>query len=68
MGAINYAMSDIYGGFAGTTETSIPEDADQQVLTDESKQTTTVESKKTIPVYLAIILIVILVVIIGGMK
>lgn len=68
MGAINYAMSDIYGGFAGTTETSIPEDADQQVLTDESKQTTTVESKKTIPLYLAIILIVILVVIIGGMK
>ena len=65
---INFAMTDIYGGFAGTTETTVPEDSDKEVLVDEGKQTTTVEAKKSVPIYLGIILILILVAILGVFK
>ena len=36
-GAINFAMTDVYGGIWGTTETTIPEANDQQALVDDQK-------------------------------
>lgn len=36
-GAINFAMSDIYGGIWGTTEQTIPEAADHAALVDDEK-------------------------------
>lgn len=68
MGAINYAMTDIYGGFAGTTETTVPEETDKKVLVDDVKQSNTESTKKSTPIYLAIIMVVILAVIMGVLK
>ena len=69
MGAINYAMTDIYGGFAGTTESTVPEEQDQNVLVDEGKQTNIIQSaKKSMPVYMALILVGILAVVMGVLK
>lgn len=69
MGAINFSMTDIYGGFAGTTETTVPEEQDQKVLVDEGKQTNTIQSaKKSMPVYMALILVGILAVVMGVLK
>ena len=69
MGIINYAMTDIYGGYAGTTETTVPDEHDQNALVDEGKQTSNIESvKKSMPVYMALVLIGILAVIMGVLK
>lgn len=69
MNAITYAMSDIYGGFAGTTETTVPEDYDKKALVDEQSQTAEVtESAKATPIYLGIVLIIILAIIMGVLK
>lgn len=69
MNAITYAMTDIYGGFAGTTETTVPEEYDKKALVDEQNQTATVtESKNATPIYLGIVLIAILAVIMGVIK
>ena len=72
MGAINFAMSDIYGGVWGTTETTIPEAADQTALVDDQKAsadvTDTKGNKKKIPVALAIVLVIIIAFIVGGAK
>ena len=68
MGAINYPMSDIYGGFAGTTEQTIPEAEDQNALVDDQKasDTTHVTTSNKNKIYLAIALILIIVAVIGG--
>lgn len=69
MNAVNFAMTDIYGGFAGTTETTVPEQGDQNVLVDEGKQSTSIQSaKKSMPVFMALILVGILAVIMGVLK
>ena len=67
-GAINYPMSDIYGGYAGTTEQTIPDTDDQNALVDDQKATdtthkTTANKNK---IFLAIALILIVVAVIGG--
>lgn len=72
MGAIHYAMSDIYGGYAGTTEQTIPDADDQNALTDTSQANT--RPVKSAPIntasnsrmYLALLLVLILVIVIGG--
>ena len=68
MGAINYAMSDIYGGFAGTTETTIPEAEDQNALVDDMKasDTTHKTTANKSRIYLAILLVLIIVIALGG--
>lgn len=71
MGAINYAMTDLYGGYAGTTEMTIPDADDQNALTDTSTTNTTpiakgVTESSNIRMYLAIALVLILVIVIGG--
>ena len=68
MGAINFAMTDVYGGFAGTTESTIPEDGDQKVLTDEGKTDVVIETKKKLPLYMAFVLVIVLVILMGGVK
>ena len=69
-GAINFAMSDVYGGVWGTTEQTIPEAKDQTALVDDQKaaDTVSVAGKKKVPVALALVLIVVLAVIFGGAK
>ena len=70
MGAINFPMSDIYGGFAGTTEYTIPEAEDQNALVDDQKATDTAlpNTANKFKIYLAIGLILILVIILGGRR
>lgn len=36
-GAINFPMSDVYGGVWGTTEMTVPEAADHAALVDDEK-------------------------------
>lgn len=69
-GAINFAMTDIYGGIWGTTETTIPEANDQQALVDDQKAADDVSAgaKKKFPVAMALIAIFAIVVISGAVK
>lgn len=69
-GAINFAMTDIYGGFAGTTEDTIPEAADQKAIVDDQKTAALYDHdhKKPFPVLLALVLVVILALVIGGLS
>ena len=67
-GAILFPMTDIYGGYAGTTEATVPEENDKSALVDEGKQTQTVEVKKSAPIYLGIVLILIIAFIMGAVK
>lgn len=69
-GAINFAMSDIYGGIWGTTETTIPEEADQKALVDDQKAAATVsdEGKKKVPILGAVVLVVIIAFLVGAVK
>lgn len=67
-GAINFAMSDIYGGIWGTTETTIPEANDQNALVDDQKAAATVSNsgRKTMPIFAAIVLVIVIAFIAGG--
>lgn len=67
-GAINFAMSDVYGGIYGTTELSIPEADDQKSLVDDQKISSDVSEvgKKKFPMLLAIVLIIVIAVLFGG--
>lgn len=67
-GAINFAMSDVYGGIYGTTELSIPEADDQKTLVDDQKSSSDVSDvgKKKFPMLLAIALIIVITVLFGG--
>ena len=69
-GAIHFAMTDIYGGYAGTTETTIPEAADQTALVDDQKAVADVQNtnKKNIPILLAVVLIFVVALVAGGLK
>ena len=69
-GAINYPMSDIYGGFAGTTEKTVPDESDQQALVDDQKATDTVNTVKAKKgkILLSVLLVLILVVALGGRR
>ena len=69
-GAINFAMSDIYGGIWGTTEATIPEDADQQALVDDQKAAAAESDsgKKSVPIAMAIVLFIILAFLFGVVK
>ena len=69
-GAINFAMSDIYGGIWGTTETTIPEEADQQALVDDQKAAAAVSDsgKKSVPIAMAFVLFLILAFLFGVVK
>ena len=69
MGAVNFAMSDIYGLGAGTTETTVPEHEDQVALVDDQKATDTVNTEYTgnkWKVIFSILLILVLVIVLGG--
>lgn len=69
-GAINFAMTDIYGGFSGTTEETIPEAADQQAIVDDQKTAAQYQNttKKPLPVVAALALVAVLALVIGGLK
>ena len=67
---MNFAMSDIYGGVWGTTETTIPEADDQKALVDDQKTADTVSAtgKKKFPVGLALVIVLGIVVLAGVRK
>lgn len=69
-GAINFAMTDVYGGVWGTTETTIPEANDQQALVDDQKAADDVSAggKKKFPVAMALIAVLAIVIISGAVK
>lgn len=69
-GAINFAMSDVYGGIWGTTETTIPEATDQNALVDDQKASDTISDagKKRFPIALTIILLLVLAFFAGVIK
>lgn len=69
-GAINFPMSDLYGGIWGTTETTIPEAADQNALPDDQKaaEAVSTDAPKRVPILLALALFVVLVILFGGVK
>lgn len=69
-GAINFAMTDIYGGYAGTTETTIPEARDQKALVDDQKASEAVSESgtKKKPILLALAVIVVLALVMGVIK
>lgn len=69
-GAINFAMTDVYGGVWGTTETTIPEAGDQQALVDDQKAADDVSAggKKKFPVAMALIAVLAIVIISGAVK
>lgn len=69
-GAINFAMTDVYGGVWGTTETTIPEAGDQQALVDDQKAADDVSAggKKKFPVAMALIAVLAVVIISGAVK
>ena len=68
MGGLYFAMSDIYGGTAGTTELSIPDTDDQNSLVDDQKASATVqpETSNKWRILLAVLLVLIFVIVIGG--
>ena len=66
---MNFAYSDIYGGVWGTTETTIPEAADQQAIVDDQKAAAAVYTgTKKVPVYSAIIILIAIAVLFGVIK
>ena len=70
MGAVNFAMSDLYGGIFGTTEMTIPEASDQKALVDDQKAGEAVSeagTKKT-PILLALGLIIVLALVLGMVR
>lgn len=65
-----FFMSDVYGGIWGTTEQTIPEAADKQALVEDqatAAKTGEVEVK-AMPILLAVGLIFILALVLGGLK
>ena len=65
-----FYMSDVYGGVNGTTEMTIPEAADKQALVDDDKSAaeTAPSSVKKTPIFLAIGMIFIAAIALGGIK
>ena len=73
MGAINFCMTDIYGGYGmDTTAMSIPDADDQNALTDTTTANTkpiiknAVKDTSNTRLYLAIALLLIIVIVVGG--
>lgn len=69
-GAINFLMSDVYGGVFGTTELTIPEANDQKALVDDQKaaEVASPAGQKRFPMGLAVLLIIGIIIISGAVK
>lgn len=67
---MNFTYGDIYGVGFSTTEETIPEAADQQALVDDQKvaATASVDGQKKFPVLLAVVVLVVMAFIIGGLN
>ena len=65
-----FMQSDIYGPGWSTTELTIPEAADQQALVDDQKAAGSVSEsgRKQLPVFAAIIVVIVLAFLVGGVK
>ena len=65
-GAINFSMSDVYGGVCGTTEQTIPEASDHAALVDDEKMAAEAKAMpKKFPFGMAALVILVLVVLLG---
>ena len=69
-GAINYSMSDVYGGYAGTTETTIPDMNDQQALVDDQKAAGAVSpsGEKKVSIFAAVVMLLVVAFLMGVIK
>lgn len=70
-GAIHFPMGDIYPAYGyGTTEKTIPDADDQNALTDDLKATETANTKgaKKKNIFLAIIIVLCAVILLGGRR
>ena len=69
-GALNFKMSDLYGGIYGTTEQTIPDAEDQKALVDDQKAVAEVSNtgKKKKPIFIFAILIIAIIVLFGAVK
>lgn len=66
-----FTYGDIYPNMGmDTTETTVPEAADQQALVDDQKaaEAASVDGKKKFPVLLSVLLVIILAFVIGGLN
>ena len=65
-GAINFMMSDVYGGIFGTTELTVPEASDHAALVDDEKMAAEAKAMpKKFPFGLAVLVILVLVILLG---
>ena len=69
-GSVNFLYGDVYGAGWSTTEETVPEAADQNALVDNEKaaETASVSGQKRVPVLLAVVLVIILAFVIGGLN
>lgn len=68
--AMNYKMTDIYGGYDGVTEQTIPEPEDQMAMVDDSKtaQATGTKTANSVPILVAIATICVVALVLGALK
>lgn len=69
-GAVNFRYGDVYGSGFSTTEETVPEAADQNALVDNEKaaEAASVNGKKKTPVLLAVVAVIALAFVIGGLN
>lgn len=69
-GTMNFLYGDVYGSGYSTTEETVPEAADQNALVDDQKaaETVSLDGKKKMPVLLAVVLVIALAFLIGGLN
>lgn len=69
-GAVNFMYGDVYGAGFSTTEETVPEAADQNALVDDQKsaEVASVNGQKRVPVLLAVVAVIGLAFLIGGLN
>lgn len=69
-GAVNFLYGDVYGAGWSTTEETVPEAADQNALVDNEKaaESASVNGQKRFPVLLAVVVLLALAFVIGGLN
>lgn len=67
---ISFAKTDIYGGWAGTTESTVPEADDQTALVDDQKASAEVSTagQKKGSILTAVFGVVVLALVLGAVK
>lgn len=69
-GAVNFLYGDVYGAGWSTTEETVPEAKDQNALVDDQKsaEVASPDGQKRVPVLLAVVAVIGLAFLIGGLN